>query len=187
MTRLSSVLSPVDLPAVELQAARLDGELYGLADGYCPVGELEGPVHRARAALSTRSPRLIAESLTAAWIWDAAPRPDRLRFAVRPDARARLSPDQHITVRELVFDPGDVVDLDGARATSPLRTIIELARHDDATWDAGVVTRLAAIAGLPLEDCVADLDRRVGIPNKRLALRRLEAVRDQAVDTRYTS
>jgi len=174
---LSPVLSATDLPDPELQAARLDGELYGLADAYCQIGELEGPAHRARAARATRSARLIAELRTAAWIWGAAPRPERLQFAVSPDARARLSPGQHIVVRELVFGPGDVVEFDGARVTSPLRTILDIARFDDRP-DSGMVARLAGIADLTVDGCLDALESRVGIPSKRRARRNLERIRD---------
>lgn len=173
MTTLAAVLSETDLPAPELQAARLDGELYGLSDAYCQIGELEGPAHRARAARATRSTRLIAELGTAAWVWGAAPRPARLRFAVTPEARARLSPDQRIVVREIVFEPRDLVDLGGATATSPLRTILDLARGDEAP-DPGVLSRLLAIAGLTPAQCLADLEGRAGIPGKRRAQRVLE-------------
>lgn len=176
MSLLAPVLTAADLPDAELQAARLDGELFDLADAYCLIGELEGPAHRARAALGARSPRLIAELRTAAWVWGAAERPERLQFAVTPDARARLSPDTRITVRELVFAPADVVDLGGGvRVTSPMRTILDLARHE-GSLDPGAARRLAETAGLDLADCLAELESRVGVPGKRRAQRALAAL-----------
>lgn len=170
--RLSPVLADADLSPAELQAARLDGEVYDLVGAYCLIGELESPAHRARAALGGRSRRLIAELGTAAWIWGAAPEPSRLELAVTPDARARLAPAQHITVRELVFEPGDVVAVDGFAVTSPLRTILDLARFTDP-FDGETVARLAAIAGLTRETCLTDLAGRVGIPAKLQAQRNL--------------
>jgi hypothetical protein len=161
--RLAPVLADADLSPVELQAARLDGEVYDLAGAYCLVGELEAPRHRARAVLGARSPRLIAELGTAAWIWGAAEAPDRWEFAVTPDARARLSP--HITVREIVYDAGDLTSLDGCRTTTPLRTILDLARCEDR-FDLTIVARLAAVGGLDLADCLASLEQRAGIPLK---------------------
>lgn len=181
---LPSVLAAADLPSAELQAARLDGELYPLAEAYCPIGELEGPAHRARSVLAHRSPRLIAELHTAAWIWGATPQLGFRRFAVAPDARARLSPDQHAAVREVVYEPGDVAELGEVRVTTPLRTALDLARFAE-TFDRATVTRLLAICGRSPADAVAELDRRPGIPFKSRAKRRLrEPGGDQPVDTR---
>jgi len=182
--RLSPVLADDDLSPAELQAARLDGEVYDLAGAYCLIGELEAPGHRARAVLGTRSPRLIAELRTAAWVWGAAAEPVRLEFAVTPDARARLSPAEQATVREIVYEEGDVADLDGVRVTTPLRTILDLARFAEP-FRAETVVRLAAIAGLGLDDCLTALAGRPGIPAKHRARGNLRAA--YAVETRYTS
>jgi hypothetical protein len=170
--RLSPVLADADLSPAELQAARLDGEVYDLAGAYCLMGELESPSHRARAVLARRSPRLIAELGTAAWIWGAADTLDRLEFAVTPDARARLGPAHHATVREIVYESGDVTALDGCQVTTPLRTIIDLARSDEAL-DHAIVNRLAAIGGFELHDCLVSLHGRPGIPSKARATERL--------------
>lgn len=188
--RLSPVLADADLSPVELQAARLDGEVYDLAGAYCLVGELEAPRHRARAILGARSPRLIAELRTAAWIWGACDHPERLEFAVTPDARARLAPGQHIAVREIVYDAGDLHELDGFRVTSPMRTAVDLARFAEP-FDPEIVARLAATAGLDLTDCVTNLDGRSGITAKNRARDNLRDALtpfgSQAVETRYTS
>ncbi len=171
---LDLVLSDADLPWAELQAARLDGEVYDLGDAFCPIDELEAPRHRARAAIGQRSRRLIAELGTAAWVWGAAPEPTRLQFAVTPDARARLSPDQHVTVREIVFAPSDLVELDGVTVTTPQRTAIDLARFREP-FVPETVTRLAAIAEFTLADCLATFESRSGIPSKNRAIRNLTA------------
>jgi hypothetical protein len=172
--RLSPVLADADLSPVELQAARLDGEVYDLAGAYCLIGELEAPRHRARALLGARSPRLIAELGTAAWIWGAAAHPDPLAFAVTPDARARLGPAHRIAVREIVYEPGDVTSLDGCQVTTPLRTILDLARSEQP-FDPLVAVRLAKTGGLRLDDCLAALESRHGIPLKQRARDRLQA------------
>jgi len=173
--RISPVLIDDDLNPVELQAARLDGEVYELAGAYCLIGELEAPRHRARAVLAGRSPRLIAELGTAAWIWGAAAEPTRLEFAVSPDARARLAPAGRTVVREIVYTDADLVTLDGYRATSPLRTAVDLARFAEP-FPAATVAALAARAGFGLADCAELLEARPGIPSKLRALRYLDAV-----------
>jgi hypothetical protein len=169
---LGLVLTDGDLPWAELQAARLDGEVYELGDVFCPIGELETPRHRARAAIGGRSHRLIAELGTAAWVWGAAPQPASLEFAVTPAARARLSPDQHVTVREIVFATNDLVEFDGVTVTTPVRTAVDLARFRNP-FDPEIVTRLAAIAKFTLSDCLALFESRSGIPSKKRAIRNL--------------
>ncbi|MFW8745239.1 hypothetical protein, partial [Mesorhizobium japonicum] len=91
MTRLSPALGVDDLPAVELQAMALDGELYRLTGSWCPLDVVPTPDVRCRAVMNGRSTRLIAELRTAAWVWGAAadpPMPLELCADVR--ARARL-------------------------------------------------------------------------------------------------
>lgn len=170
--RLSPVLADIDLSPAELQAARLDGEVYELAGAYCIVDEVEAPRHRARAVLGGRSARLIAELGTAAWIWGAVAQPARLEFSVTPEARARFAPAHHIAVREIVYADGDLATLDGHRVTTPLRTIIDLARRGDG-FDGATARRLADAGGLHLDDCLSALAGRSGIPAKKQAIRNL--------------
>jgi hypothetical protein len=170
--RLSPVLAADDLSPAELQAARLDGEVYDLAGAYCLLGELETPVHRARAVLAGRSDRLIAELGTAAWIWGAVDALDRLEFAVTPDARARLGPAPNVRVREIVYEPGDLAAVGEYQVTTPLRTIIDLARSEEA-FDPTIVNRLATIGGTPVRECLVSLEGRAGIPSKARAVENL--------------
>lgn len=178
MSSLAPVLSPGDLPATELQAARLDGDVYPLGGAYCLIGELEAPRHRARAVLGGRSPRLIAELRTAAWIWGAAPDLGRLRFAVSPDARTRLALGSGHVLREIVHADEDVLRLDGFPVTSPLRTVLDLVRSDDEqeTDLHAVVARLLGVGGLTSRDCLASLDARPGIPAREAVRERLTRV-----------
>lgn len=173
--RLDSVLADADLSPAELRAARLDGEVYDLAGAFCLIGELEAPAHRARAVLAGRSTRLIVELRTAAWVWGVGSLPARPEFAVTPDARARLGPGEQASVREIVHGADDVIDFDGSRVTSPLRTIIDLARHPDL-FDPVLVRDLVAMAGATLSEALEILAQRPGIPGKRLAERRLPEV-----------
>jgi hypothetical protein len=107
-----------------------------------------------------------------------------------PDARARLAAGEHASVREIVYAPEDVVGFHGARVTSPLRTIVDLARHPDL-FDPVLVRHLAEAAGATLPEALGLLAQRHGIPGKRLAQRRLPAAltpaERQPVETRYAS
>lgn len=176
MPRLAPVLTNRDIPAAELGAMRLDGELYELAAGWCPIDELEGPAHRAAAVLGDRSPRLIAELGSAAWVWGATvalPRVDE--FCVDLGARARLPLSPLVRVRELVLDPSDRVALGAASVTSPLRTAVDLARFRESlsTVECEAILELARLGGFGVEECREVLNRRRNLPEKRRAAERL--------------
>ncbi len=186
MSTLTPVLAPADLTWAELQAARLDGDVYPLADGYCLLGEFESPRHRALAVLGPRSRRLIAELATAAWIWGAGPEPALPTLAVTPQARTRVAFDRRACLREVVYAADDIATLDGVRVTTPLRTAIELARQPVFDGNAAAaVSRLAAVAGFGIDDCRTALALRRGLPAKKRAAERLaRALQAQAVETR---
>ncbi|MFC5501700.1 hypothetical protein ACFPJ4_05515 [Lysinimonas soli] len=179
MPPLPAVLTDRDIPAPELGGMRLDGEVYPLADGWCAIDELESPAHRARAVLGHRSPRLIAELGTAAWVWGVtATLPRVTEFCVELGARARLGINPTVRVRELVLDPGDRVELGGVGVTSPLRTVVDLARFRDPLpeQEREAIRELALLGGVGLPDCYELINRRRNLPEKRRALRRLDEV-----------
>jgi hypothetical protein len=172
VTRLSPVLDIDDLPAAELHAMRLDGQLFALAGAWCPVDAPDIPELRARAIHSGRSPRLVAELRTAAWIWgavDAPPSPVELCADVR--ARARVRPGADAMVREVVLPEDDVVRFGTATVTTPLRTAVDLAR---VGGPATALRVLADIGGFGLDAARASLEARV-LPGRRAALRTLTA------------
>jgi hypothetical protein len=160
------------LPAAELQAMRLDGEVFPLVDSWCPIDVVETPEVRARAVMAARSARLVAAGRTAAWVWGALPvlpRPIELCTDVR--ARARLSPGADAVVHEYVLDDGDIAPFDGAPVTTPLRTLVDLARRDAV--DDGVLGTLARGGGIDLDEALAFIGRRA-LPGRRRARDALE-------------
>lgn len=177
--RLSGVLSRYDLPDPELQAARLDGELFALDECFCPIDELEQTHHRA-ASLSLLIPaRVIAEQHSAAWVYGAIPfAPPVHEVCVDTRARQRPVPLSRLLVREVVIDPADVFIVDGLRVTTPLRTILDLARFSDSFGDdeACIVIELMRVARIATADCEEALNRRRNLPGKRRALQRLGGV-----------
>lgn len=173
--RLPSVLSTVDLPLPELIAARLDGEVFALDGCFCPVDEIEQPWHRARAVHMGLSERLIAEQFSAAWVWGAADRPPQVhQLCVTSDARVMHSPAPWISVREVVIEPPEIAVIAGLQVTTPLRTAVDIARFsplfDDRDEDA--VVRLMTLGGFDAADCIAEMERRRNLPQKRQAVDR---------------
>ena len=176
MTRLSAVLTTLDLPLAELCAARLDGELYGLDDAFAPIDSPDGPAERARSIAHYCQGRLIAEQNSAAWIWGARPSPPTYHeLCASLGARARPAFPLRTLVREVVIDQTEFVVLQGVPVTTPLRTIVDLARFGeqfDAT-EATTITELLRRGRLTIEDCLTELDRRPNLPNKKRARLRL--------------
>ncbi|MBG6054280.1 hypothetical protein IWX81_000670 [Salinibacterium sp. CAN_S4] len=180
--RLPSVLSESDLPAAELWAARLDGQLFRIGDGFAPVDEIEQSSHRARAvhavAATSRGAdyRLIAEQRSAAWIWGARDvAPVHQQLCVVSDSRGGRDLPRAVSVREVVISGQEIATVGGFRVTTPLRTIIDLARFSDdfEGSDASTVSRLMNQAGIGFERCEQDITRRRNLPGKRRALQRL--------------
>lgn len=167
----------VDLPEPERQAMRLDGELYRLADGYVSIAVPDVPASRAAATLARRPRRLIAARGTAAWIWGAAPvAPARGEYIVDLSARWRPAPAEGLDVVESVIRPGDVVALGGVLATTPMRTVIDLARFRAVFTpaDAAAVRALALLDGFSAQDAITAMDRGRNLAGKQLAAARLE-------------
>jgi hypothetical protein len=178
MTRLSPVLSTDDLPLAELCAARLDGEVVAVDDCFAPIDGAVDPIARATAAARVSSARLIAEQRTAAWIWGATTDPPaRHQWCTSTIARARPRSPGRGVVREVVIADDEVATVGVLRVTTPLRTVVDLARFSPL-WDEPEHTaarRLVAIGALDLDGCTAALERRRNLPNKRLAYERLAA------------
>jgi hypothetical protein len=172
------VLGSADLPLAERMAARLDGELYALGSGHCPIDEPPTPALRLTAILTDRSPALIAELATAVWVWTAiAPPSGGLELCVPSGVRAHRAGGADSVVREVVLHPGDVAVLGDRRVTTPLRTALDLARVRIRFQpeDAAAVRRLAVIGGFDRDACVAALRSRRNLPGRRMAIERLDA------------
>ncbi len=138
---LPAVLHPPLLSAAELRAAELDGELFAVGVGWEPA---DLPPSAASRALSLRPelpPRAIIAGRTAAWVWGWTSR--RVGVAICVDTCARISTTHRrgFRAREVVIDGDELRHPGGIAVTSPERTIVDLARHDDGD---DVLTLLAA-------------------------------------------
>ena len=176
--RLPSVLSALDLPLAELQAARLDGELFSIDGCFSPLDEIEQSHHRG-ASLATSLPgRLIAEQLSAAWVFGALESPPaRHQLCARIDARIRPASTARIDLREVVIDDADIATIGGMRLTTPLRTVVDLARFapDFNATHRAIIARLMQFGSFGPDECRQMLDRRRNLPGKRAALTRILA------------
>lgn len=127
--RLPAVLLPGYLPLAELCAARLDGELVGLDEGFL-VADLPLGVPERLAALAAVLPQgAVADRLSAAWVHGALHDPPQVHSA-SVDRRRRLRPPltSRLRCHEVLLDDGDVLVSDGIAVTTAVRTLIDLAR-----------------------------------------------------------
>ncbi|WP_104082574.1 hypothetical protein [Cryobacterium sp. Y11] len=171
-------LAGAGLSLAELHGARLDGQVFQLADSWCVIDEIDGCSTRASAAAQLVPPRAIAERLSAAWIYGVAPEPSRHEFCVLAGARttARLSPRVHL--REVLRSPDDVRTICGLRVTTPLRTAVDLARYTPASSNdlMALLTRLLHYGGYPDVTAAVRLSRRGSPANCTVAASRFDAV-----------
>ncbi len=175
-TRLSPVLSRLELAEAELHAARLDGELFAIGDCFSPIDEIECSRYRARSLLPLPSSRLVAERATAAWVLGAADRrPDRHQFCTDIAARIRVLTELRLDVREVVIDDAEILTVDGLRVTTPLRTAIDLARFSTSFGpdDREVIHTLMTLGGFGEDECATAINRRRNLPQKQRALARI--------------
>jgi hypothetical protein len=173
--RLAPVLSALDLPVAELRAAELDGELFAIDGCWSPIDEPDRTSQRALALAVQLPDRVILERRSAAWVWgqlDTPPRPHDLCTAI--GARVRTGAGWP-PAREVVIDDDETVLLSGIRVTTPLRTVVDLARFGP-DFDEQLALRLLAFGRVTVADCIASMERRRNLPGKRLAVERLTAL-----------
>ncbi|MER3390083.1 MAG: hypothetical protein RJQ01_08630 [Microcella sp.] len=179
--------TPDHLTETELQAAALDGELHPLGAGYLPIDVPLDP----RARLTALSPalrdgRVIVAARCAAWVWGwtEASCPV-LCCCVSSLHRIPSTARRALAAREVVIDPDEVARLDGIAITTRLRTLIDLARHDDGSdlpqLLAAAVRDSTAVAGTGLsgDQIDAALARRPAAAHSRRARVRLRHVLDE--------
>jgi hypothetical protein len=130
--RLSAFLRPPALPLAELSAARLDGDLFALDDGYCSIDEPDTVDLRAEILSRLVPDWAVVAGQSAAWLHGALSMPPRIHEAfVRPARRGSLVSSRALLVRQIRMDADDVETLGGMLVTTPLRTAIDLARDHD--------------------------------------------------------
>ncbi len=180
------LLTSDDWPEPELRAAVLAGELVPVGPCWASPAEPQTPSLRAAAAAWVlRDGRLIACTLTAAWIWGAASRlPAPLEACIPPQVRVHVGPD--VRLREVRIQADDSVVLGGLRVTMPARTAVDLLRMPGLSAGAFGEAEATAVHGLLAIGAVtaAELQVRLSalgtIPMVRQAERRLRGLQDAA-------
>ncbi|MFT4220376.1 MAG: hypothetical protein QM611_07675 [Microbacterium sp.] len=171
------------LSPAELSAARLDGHLVELGEGYIPADAVETPALRAASLTPILGDLLAATHSSAAWVHGALDAPPR-RHTVQRAVDHRIG---HVVGRGVVYRDGrlpehDIVRIGGMAVSSPSRTLADLARQrvvgadldDERQLDRaiarlgsrtrvvrGAIVRLAVQDGPPGKPAALDLLRRL--------------------------
>lgn len=177
------------LSHAELCAARLDGHVVELGEGFIPADAVETTTLRAQSLSPlVASDRLVLARWSAAWIWGVLDgTPDRHHVARTRDHRVTAPLHRRIVFHDVPIDDDDLVRIGGIATTTPVRTAADLARlgGPDRERGARVVRRLVE-QGLVTITAIAEwFDGRSRLPGRRLALDLLRALgRDQPDVTR---
>ncbi len=172
---LGNLLTARDLPVAELCCARLDGELVAVGEGWTPVDLPVGEAVRAEAAALLVPPRVIAERMTAAWIFGIVPEPTRHHFCVDARSRAHVPPSSRLQLREVNCSLDNTMVLGGLRVTTPLRTVTDLARHGGVEGEllVQVIAAVLSYGRLDPQSALQHLSLNPKAPHSALAHRRV--------------
>lgn len=167
------------LSPAELSAARLDGHLVELGEGYIPADAVETPGLRAASLAVLLGDRLAATHVTAAWVHGVLDEPPP-RHTVQRAVSRRIHHvlDHRLAYRDTSVEPRDLVRIGGVLVTRRARTLADLVRLRVAgdrsadVWDAA--RRLARQPGAAREAiiCLAVQNAVVGKPDALALLRR---------------
>lgn len=104
--------------------------------------------------------------------------PWRHEVCARIDARTRPPISLNLILREVVLEQNDLVMVAGIELTTPLRTIMDLARFSDrfGPAEATMVAALIRTGGLSNSECIDGVLIKRNLPNKRLAIDRLKGM-----------
>lgn len=160
------------LTLCELSAARLDGDVIELGEGYIPADLVEGVEIRAASLAMLIPSGCAAAGPTAAWIHGAGSLPPPRQHARRAvSRRIRPDPDRRVIFHDTPVSEDQLRRVGALPVTTPERTMVDLA-----LWSRRDPTHLAWIRALELTspglavaaaDAIARMQR---VPGARHAL-----------------
>ncbi|PCE13794.1 hypothetical protein AUC47_08360 [Microbacterium sp. SZ1] len=160
----------------ELSAARLDGHVIELGEGYVPADLVESPPARAAAIAEIVPANTAACGPSAAWVHGAGDQPParhHVRRAVPHRLRVVLPP--RVVLHDTALPDDDVVTLGGILVMTPVRTMVDLALglHRDPTRRPWIDLLADADPDL-LDDAASAIDDMHRMPGARVARAALE-------------
>jgi len=125
----------------ELGAARLDGVVFEVGEGFMPADTVEGADARATSLRDLIPSHLAACGPTAAWIHGAGDAPPQIHHVRRAGpTRGRVGFSPRVVYHERRAAPEELLSIGGIEVTTPLATAEELLfaatkpGGDDESW-----------------------------------------------------
>lgn len=178
------------LSPAELSAARLDGDVVELGEGYMPADAVETAWLRAGSLAPMVTDTLAVTHLSAAWVHGGLTEPPGRHTLQRAvDRRLHHMIGRRFHYRDPHIDDADQLRIAGVRVTTPVRTLADLARTPDDEYRHAAILLAEAHPAL-VEPALEWFARRGVVPFKRPAqalLRGIRAPASQDDVTRYTS
>lgn len=155
---LPSVLRPPLLPEAVLSAARLNGELWALHDGYIPVDEPDRPELRLGALSLSLHHRDLVTGRTAAWVYGWCTRA-AVPLEIVGDSRRARNWRGSIRYRNLRIPQEDLRRFPGVSimVTSRERAVCDIARDHPRAEDAMAAVTLARGSQEFIDTCMGRL------------------------------
>lgn len=159
------------LSEAELSAARLDGHLVALGDGYLAADAVESPALRAASLRPLLGDDTAATHESAAWILgaiDTPPARHSVQRIVAVRTRYRRT-DPRCVYRTTLLPESDLIRIAGVAVASPVRTLVDLSRENA---DSPAVRGILRMFPGAREGALARLSAHI-LPGKRAAIDRL--------------
>lgn len=173
MVSQSRLLDEATFPIAELTAAALDGELTDLNGAFHSIAEFADC--ELRAETLKLAPRIIAERMTAAWVYGAiSSLRTPLEICMDISNRTRPPAGSEFHTREVVIASSEWILIGMTQVTTPIRTILDLvctesvSDSDSPAELAEIIGRLAAFGKLSREYCVEALGARFRVPDRTI-------------------
>lgn len=164
------------LTVPELSAARLDGHLVELGEGYIPADLVESSSARAAAIASLIPADTAASGPTAAWIHGAGDAPPA-RHHIRRAVQRRIRPvvPARVTLHDTALPASDLVWIGGVPVMTPARTMTDLALglYRDESLRRWMVL-LSHVDPRLVSEALRDLEALSRVPGKRAGSGALE-------------
>lgn len=166
------------LSVPELSAARIDGYLVDLGEGYIPADLVESPSARAASIAGLIPVDTAASGPSAAWIHgagDSPPARHHVRRAVGHRIRPALPP--RVILHDTALPGAHVVLIGGIPVMTPERTMVDLALglHRDESLRRWMLLLAHAEPSLVPAAAIA-LDAMIRVPGKRAGRGALERI-----------
>ena len=178
------------LSATELTAARLDGDVVDVGEGFIPADAVETAELRAASLRPLLGSGLALTHASAAWVHGALGEPPARHSVQRSSERRRNAViDARLHYRDLRVPPDEVQLIGGIPVTTPPRTLSDLVREDITAGRPVAAAAHAMAAAFPglAASAVAALERTGPVAHKRATIAWLCRRATQEEVTRYTS